>query len=72
VPEIPYSINNLVRLTELVKEEHLNHEFNVVGILFEIGEERIIEKENGDLFLRRLKVGDPISNTLMEVAIWNR
>jgi hypothetical protein len=56
----------------MLDEDNLNKEHNLVGILLEIGDEKILHKEERDVTMQMLKIGDPISKKILNVILWNR
>lgn len=71
-PEIPQCFNNWIRLSQITAESTLDDIFDVVVLLLEIGEEKIIPKEDRTVIMRYLKVGDPISEVIFEAVVWGR
>jgi hypothetical protein len=63
----------MLRIHQLMlDEDNLNKEHNLVGILLEIGDEKILHKEERDVTMQMLKIGDPISKKILNVILWNR
>ena len=56
----------------LLDEDNLNKEHNLVGILLEIGDEKILHKEERDVTMQMLKIGDAIQKKILNVIIWNK
>jgi hypothetical protein len=72
IPEIPYCSNNWIRLSQLTAEDGPDEVFNVVGILLEIGEEKVFPRDERMVVMQNIKVGDPISSIIIDAVIWGR
>ena len=72
IPIIPYAVDSNVMIAELLKDGNMDRQLDTVGILLNIGEERIFEKDDRSIYKKTLQIGDPVSMKSIEVVLWNK
>ena len=61
-----------MRLSQISYDINTNQLYNFVGILIKIEAEKTIVKLDRDIIMQNFKIGDPVTNMVVEGIIWNR
>ena len=70
--DIPECRSNFIRLYAILSNNLVNQEDNFVGIILKIKPIDKIPKNGETLMIQKIKIGDPITDTVLDVTIWNR
>lgn len=59
-------------MAELLGDWNYERQFDIAGVLLNIGDERTFEKDGRSIYKRTLILGDPEIMKAIEVVIWNK
>jgi hypothetical protein len=72
IPSIPYALDTSISFREIIEAPDFERQFDIVGILLSIGEERTFENNGRSIYKKNLTIGDPEILKSIEVVLWSR